>query len=51
MQIDIIFYTDEKMTVKNVIAVDFDSEKSALTILNEDNTTTTYGLVKNIQVF
>lgn len=51
MQIDIILYTSETMSIKGVTALDFDGEQGILTVLTEDKKSTTYRLVKNIQVF
>lgn len=51
MQIDIILYTGESMSIKGVTALDFDGERGILTILTEDKKSTTYRLVKNIQAF
>ena len=51
MQIDIILYDNETMSIKGVSALDFDGENGLLTVLTEDKKSTTYRLVKNIQVF
>lgn len=51
MQIDIILYTGETMSIKGVSALDFDGENGILRVLTEDKKTTTYRLIKKILVF
>lgn len=50
MIIDIIYYTGEKNSVKNVNALDFDGETGELHVMGDNGKIIKYRLVKEVQV-
>lgn len=50
MTIDIIYYTGEKNSIKNITAIDFNGEAGRLTVLGDNGKSITYRLVKEVSI-
>ena len=50
MTIDIIYYTGEKNSIKNITAIDFDGETGLLTVIGDNGKSITYRLVKEVSI-
>lgn len=51
MTIEIKYYNNEKNSIKNVSAIDFDGEKGELNVLGYDGKVVSYRMVKGVECF
>ena len=51
MTVDITYYTNEKNSIKNITAVDFNGEDGELTVQGDNGKVVTYRLVKEVNIY
>lgn len=50
MTINIIYYTGEKNSIKNITAIDFDGETGELTVIGDNGKSITYRMIKEVTI-
>lgn len=51
MTVDITYYTNERNSIKNITAVDFDGENGELKVIGDNGKFVTYRLVKEVNIY